>query len=74
MEIDVDEMSNKSPHQQLEEDESISTMIVPISKLSEFIQCRFSKFRLFLAEESKGIIVSTSIFFVAAIMSNSFSL
>ncbi|CBK24146.2 uncharacterized protein [Blastocystis hominis] len=64
VEIDVDEMANKSPHQQLEEDESISTVIVPISKLSEFIR----------SEESKGIIVSTSIFFVASIMSNSFSL
>ena len=67
-------MANKSPHQQLEEDESISTMIVPISKLSEFIQCKIAAFCLWIAEESKGIIVSTSIFFVAAMMSNSFSL
>ena len=74
VEIDVDEMANKSPHQQLEEDESISTVIVPISKLSEFIRCRITGFHLFIAEESKGIIVSTSIFFVASIMSNSFSL
>lgn len=53
-EIDVDDESNKSPHQQLEDTESIYTMIVPLSKLSELIKGRFEEQVIRTSRRRKG--------------------